>query len=509
MAEKRRHDGGNSNYNAAGPSSSTRGILPNLMDEPNLKRGRMNEPEPEPPHIGGLNVEKNLVLDRENDEDFRDERILGRHREMDERIIELRRMEKRFQMGSIDRNLSDDLDQRRMDNRRIDLAHIEGHVNRGHMDDFERRRVINDSFERGRLDQRSSERMDDLRMGGIRSDELRLGGVRCDELRMGGIRTDELRMGGVRSDHLRMGGVRSDDLRMGDIRSNDFSNNTDVRRFAVSDDFGRDEHSIGVGRMRHTPETSYDQREIEFDRLNDISDRSDDRSSRDFDDLERPIRDNLLGGIDSDFDLNRPVSMLNSLIENRRNYRRESIERDNRDSFSNKATNFQDDLYNRNYGRLLDVSQEFQRKTPDRNIGRPIGRVDVNSDRFLEQSREDDAFGSTNIFGSRRDNFFESPQSSRFNSGGRNDFLDDINEPAPSGWNTFAGGSRDAYIQDRREFGGDMESLRRNVDIDTDRLRNSNFTKTVTNEYESHFPNRNRRFDFERRNVNDRFNRFN
>lgn len=458
--EKRPHNSRNINFNGAGPSSTC--VRETPIEEPDFKRGRMNEPEP---------AERSAMFN--SNRDFREERDIGINRgfinrdarnlnTVDDNSMDLRRLADRnidiFQAdGRNDRAFMDSqpLARRHVeDNRRIDLDRMGGRMDHYTVD---RDRLVE---ERGRLEQRPANRMDDFRMAKV-------------------------------------------------------PNDLDVRRFDGTSDFARGEPSIGLDRMRNIPGSDFDRRENEFGRLNDFLDTSTDRVMRDyFDDIQRPVRDNLLVGMNNDIDQLRPVRdnlrvgvnshidqlapLFNSSVADRRNYEPEFIDRNNHDIFSTKAANFQDALNYRSYDAFPEraiersVSQESRHITPDRILD----RSDVIADRFLNQSREDDAFDSLQNFGSRRG---DRAQTSRFDSGDRrNNFVDESNAPE---WNNFA--SRDEYQPNRREFGDGVQSHRRN-DFNIDRQATFN----RNNDYEDEFRNRNRR-DFDRRNIDNRFNRFN
>lgn len=448
--EKRRHD-----FDKAGPSCTSA-----PMGEPDYKRGRISEPEP---------LERNLMFDRNNDRDFRDE-------------------------SNIDRSYMNQRNLNRVDDRSIDLRHLD--------DDRQ-----TDGFQ---MDGRGS--MDRGFMGnqpGVsRHLEDRGSDFGCMRSQPNNYNMDMDRMISVEKGDRQ--DVQRGNNRMGDYRGvDDLSADFEVRRLVGSNNFDRGESSMILDRMRHITETNYDerenepnynQRENEFGRLNDFRNRSIERMQRSllFDDIQRPSRDNLRSGMD-----NQLGSMFNSSVADRRNYGRELTERDNRDSFSMNASNFQDAMNNRVYDTLhdrVDKPPGLRQITPDRLLRRD----GVNADRFFNQSADEDAFGSLQNFGSRRVAFRDREQDSSFDFiDKRNDFLNDINnEPGPSRWD---GASRDAYRQDRQEFDVGMDSRRRN-NFDLDREVNLNVN--ANDDFDDNFRNMNPR-SFERRHIDNRFNRFN
>lgn len=271
--------------------------------------------------------------------------------------------------------------------------------------------------------------------------------------------------------------------RMDEFRMAATSNDSDVRRFGGSNSFARNA-PFGLERMTNIPESDFNQRDL---------DRSKDRIMRDFlDDIQRPVRDNLRSGMVDDIDRLGPL--FDSAIDDRRNYERDFIA-DNRDTFSTQSANFQDAMNYRKYDSFPErsISQEFRQITPDRLLG-------VEADRFLNQSREEK--NSLQNFGSRQNDF--RGLGSRFEIGDRrNNFDDDINEPVRR-WNNFD--SRDTYKQDR---GDGMDSRRRNDFNQDGRVKFNDFNFNRSNDYDDGFRDRNRNQDFQRRNNDNRFNRFN
>ncbi|KAJ6645333.1 ATP-dependent RNA helicase dbp2 [Pseudolycoriella hygida] len=280
---------------------------------------------------------------------------------------------------------------------------------------------------------------------------------------------------------------RMDEPRMGSGRSNDFDA---PQRFASSKNFNRDEDLIALDRMRNSSGPNFDQRESEFNRLNNLQDGSFCRKERDyFDVLDRPI-DSLSRNA-----MNNPSGeMFNLSTADRRNYEREFRGRDNSNSYRVGSDNFDNDLPNRPFDSLIDRY--------DRNIDGMTGNTAFNSNRFPNGPRDQNS--PLRNFENSREDFRESFQSSRFDTSDmRNDFIDDRD---PDRWNNSA--PRDNYPQNRREFGNDPEMRQRNNFEHLNMGRDSNLSFAGNNNFDGDFQNRNQR-DFGRRNVNDRFNRFN
>ncbi|KAG4070350.1 hypothetical protein HA402_006492 [Bradysia odoriphaga] len=522
--EKRRHDGPDMNFsgpgsntNFSGPGPSSTNTRDSYVGEPIVKRGRIDE-------FG----QSGMMFNRNTDRDLIEKPINRGYMnipatvcnpdQLDDRSIGLRPFDSRNndRFETVDRAPATVCNPDPMNDRSIGLRPFDSRNN----DRFETvNRGIN--LEDSRPTARSTSA--DRRMMELRRREF--------ERPVAGIE-QQFPSAGMNEYHL-----------------SDGQGPSDRQRFK-STEFERDEPSIGLGRKRNMREHVYDQRENDFGRqpsdfdrrendfgrhendfgrrendfgrqesrfgrrendlgrrdfdrmnvMNDFHDRSNDRVLRDsFDDIQGPIRDVR------DIEDSRMGPTFDSSVSDRRNYEREMI--GVRDAFSTRATNFQDNLQNRTFDMLSErrsVSQDaFRRLSPN-----PIlDRSDINADRFLNQSHDDDAYVSLNQFGNRRDDFRDSHDSGFDMSDRRNDFIDDLDrdEPTSNRWNNdFAG--REAYLkgQDRRNFGDD---LRRQNDFSLGGEMNFNFARN--NDYmDDDFPNRNRR-DFERRNFDDRFNRFN
>lgn len=497
VPEKRRHDGRNVNISGPGPSSST-SVRDSFVGEPDTKRDRIAAPE---------QSGRGMMIDRNN--------FMGQSA--------MNRGYKNIPATVCNPDQMDDLGiGRTFDSRNNDRFESDDRVmNRDFMDDgpIADRRLMElrrREFERTMMSREPAFPddgiMNEYRMDGQASnDRQRFPSAQFDRRSDAAIGLN--RMSNIRDN---MYDQRESDF---DRLENDFNRsgqNFDRRGTAFglrTNDFGRresdfDRRESDFGRRgndfdRH--ETDFGRRELNFDRnqslsINDFDDRSNDRMLRDsFDDIRGPIRDGLLDG--GEHGVNRMRPFFDSSVSDRRNYEREMI--GNRDVFETRATNFQENLKSRTFDMLSDrrsvSSQEFRPLSPN-----PIlDRSNINADRFLNQSRDDDAYDSLHQFGRRRDDFRELTQDSGYGMSDRHsDFIDENNrgQPASNRWNNdFAGRA----AQDRRNFNSDS---RRQNDFGLGGEMNFNFARN--NDYANdESQNRNRR-DFERRNVDGRFNRF-
>lgn len=517
VPEKRRHDG--VNVNASGPGPSSTNVRDSYVREPDMKRGRFAEAEQSEPGRG-------MMFNRNNDRDFleqpssnrgfmnipatvtnpdqRDDRSNG---PFDSRNSDRSRMTDDRVMNLIDDRSAAERRQMELRRREFERTPTEREpqfrndgINEYRMDGqgpSDRQRFQSTEFDKGapsigldRMRGNMRESLFDQRENDLSRRENDFGRRGSDF----GRREDDFDRQGNNFNRQGNNFNRQDNIfNRQNSNINRQGNNFD-RQDNNFDLQGNNFDRIEVSRR----DANFGRRDNDYNRMTDFHDRDSMDDIRDSNNgIRGPIRDNSRDRANG-----RMESITDSSIPDRRNYEQEMM--GSRDGFSSRAVDFQDDLQNRTFDMLSDrrsVSQEFRRLSPIPMLD----RSDVNADRFMNQSRDDDAYESLHQFGSRRgDDFLERTQDSGFDmSDRRNDVIDEIGrgQSASNRWdNDFTG--RDAYPQEqgRRNFSNDS---RRQNDFSGE----MNFNSARNNDYDD-FPDRNRR-DFERRNFDDRFNRFN